>query len=350
MIAPFDEHRDVIRTTGLVLPAELHQAAALFEEFRGFDKGFTRVVWSDGRSGRDLTAWASPAREARCSPTPVGSSGPETTWRFGQAPPRTGRLRRSLGRRFAHEGGEDLDRFLPSSCRAGSSCTNREHRFTISPLRHCSCDGIYGYGTRLSAVIAKHFVARPASASRLLGGYRPVCASCSRLAHPERPSHAGLPWFARPPGARRLSDRSAALLPQPPRGSFPRPVQSPSCRQLITDAVDGLPPSSLLTRDVARDQWRRARRCRAWYRTSGRMRTRSVGPCSASPGERIESLDPEPRRALARRVIPPDPPHRPVQCPAPNPGEFGRVDVEGTNVSSGHQLRRQSRTKSGCAS
>ena len=86
LIAPFDERRDVMCTTGLVLPAELNtKPQLLFEEFGGFDKGFERVVWSEDQSSRVRTALGRPVREAPCSPTPVESSGPETTWRFGQA-------------------------------------------------------------------------------------------------------------------------------------------------------------------------------------------------------------------------------------------------------------------------
>ena len=87
LIAPFDEHPDVMCTTGLVLPAELNtRPQLLFEEFGGFDKGFTRLVWSERRSGRDLTALGRPGEGGTLFPYSCGVFGSGNNMAFRAGP------------------------------------------------------------------------------------------------------------------------------------------------------------------------------------------------------------------------------------------------------------------------
>ena len=171
LIAPFDEHRDVTCTTGLVLPAELNtRPQLLFEEFGGFDKGFTRVVWSEGRSGRDLTALGRPGEGGTLFPYSCGVFGSGNNMAFRAGPLRErGGFDVALGAGSRTRGGEDLDSFLAVILSGGvivyepRAVIHHHARSGMAELRR----QMYGYGTGMSAVVAKHFVARPASAVQI---------------------------------------------------------------------------------------------------------------------------------------------------------------------------------------
>ena len=184
LIAPFDEHPDVMCTTGLVLPAELNtRPQLLFEEFGGFDKGFTRLVWSERRSGRDLTALGRPGEGGPLFPYSCGVFGSGNNMAFRAGPLRErGGFDVALGAGSRTRGGEDLDSFLAVILSGAvivyePRALIRHHaRSAMTQLRR----QMYGYGTGMSAVIAKHFVARPASAvqvaRRMPAGVRKLLA------------------------------------------------------------------------------------------------------------------------------------------------------------------------------
>ena len=171
LIAPFDEHRDVTCTTGLVLPAELNtRPQLLFEEFGGFDKGFTRVVWSQRRSGRDLTALGRPGEGGTLFPYSCGVFGSGNNMAFRAGPLRErGGFDVALGAGSRARGGEDLDSFLAVILSGGvivyepRAVIHHHARSGMAELRR----QMYGYGTGMSAVITKHLVARPASAVQI---------------------------------------------------------------------------------------------------------------------------------------------------------------------------------------
>jgi GT2 family glycosyltransferase len=171
LIAPFDEHRDVLCTTGLVLPAELNtRPQLLFEEFGGFDKGFTRAVWREGRSGPDLAALGRPGEGGALFPYSCGVFGSGNNMAFRAGPLRDrGGFDVALGAGSRTRGGEDLDSFLSVILSGGvivyepRALIHHHARSGMAELRR----QMYGYGTGMSAVIAKHFAAHPASAVRI---------------------------------------------------------------------------------------------------------------------------------------------------------------------------------------
>jgi glycosyltransferase involved in cell wall biosynthesis len=185
LIAPFDERRDVMCTTGLVLPAELNtKPQLLFEEFGGFDKGFERVVWSEDQSSRGRTALGRPGEGGTLFPYSCGVFGSGNNMAFRAGPLREqGGFDVALGAGSRARGGEDLDSFLAVILSGGvivyePRALIRHHaRSAMAELRR----QMYGYGTGMSAVIAKHFVAHPASAAQIA---RRMPAGISKLLAP----------------------------------------------------------------------------------------------------------------------------------------------------------------------
>ena len=184
LLAPFAEHPGIVCVTGLVLPAELSTAAQLlFEEFGAFDKGFERVVWT-AQPDDELARLGVMGEHGVLFPYSAGVFGSGNNMAF-----RTQWLRDSgafdvaLGAGTRARGGEDLDAFLQVIL-AGRAIIYEPHalvrhagRADLAALRQ----QMFGYGSGMSAVIAKHFLASPGQG---LGIVRRLPAGLRRLVDP----------------------------------------------------------------------------------------------------------------------------------------------------------------------
>jgi cellulose synthase/poly-beta-1,6-N-acetylglucosamine synthase-like glycosyltransferase len=171
LIRPF-EHPDVVCATGLVLPAELATPAQLlFEEFGAFDKGFCRAVWSNGARHRDLSDLGPAGDGGVLFPYSAGVFGSGNNMAF-----RVDWLRRhggfdvALGAGTKSRGGEDLDAFLKVILADAvivyepRAVVRHYARGDMAALR----SQMFGYGSGMSAVIAKHLLSSPRHALRIL--------------------------------------------------------------------------------------------------------------------------------------------------------------------------------------
>jgi len=185
LVLPFRAHPDVMCVTGLVLPAELvTRAQVLFEEFGGFDKGFTRTVWTTRPDDGTLSALGARGDGGILFPYSAGVFGSGNNMAF-----RAGWLREhgafdvSLGAGSLTKGGEDLDAFLAVMLADGVLVY--EPRALIRHFARSDMDGLrtqmFGYGSGMSAVIVKHLLRSPRSAMRVLAR---VPAGMRRLLDP----------------------------------------------------------------------------------------------------------------------------------------------------------------------
>jgi glycosyltransferase involved in cell wall biosynthesis len=168
LLAPFDEHPDVVCVTGLVLPAELATQAQLwFEEFGAFDKGFRRLVWSRRHGDERLSGLGESGEAGPLFPYSAGVFGSGNNMAF-----RTDWLREhggfdvALGAGTRSRGGEDLDAFL--GVMLGDRVIVYEPAALIRHYARADLPALrrqmYGYGSGMSAVIVKHLTRSPRSA------------------------------------------------------------------------------------------------------------------------------------------------------------------------------------------
>ena len=172
LVAPFDEHPGVTCVTGLVRPAELATPAQVwFEEFGGFGKGLERVVWTAGTADPRIDALGARGDGGILFPYSAGVFGSGNNMAF-----RTEWLRRNamfdvaLGAGTLTRGGEDLDSFLSVILSGG--VVIYEPRAVVGHYGRGDMESLhkqmYGYGSGMCAVIAKHLVASPRSAVRIM--------------------------------------------------------------------------------------------------------------------------------------------------------------------------------------
>jgi GT2 family glycosyltransferase len=171
LVQPFDRHPEVVCVTGLVLPAEIATPAqALFEEFGGFDKGFTRKVWVGlDRPGLDLLGERGAGGVLFPFSAGVFGSGNNMAFRVDWLRSH-GAFDEALGAGTATRGGEDLDAFLRVML-AGDvlvyeprAIVRHHARGDMSALRQ----QMFGYGSGMAAVIAKHLLQSPGRAAQIL--------------------------------------------------------------------------------------------------------------------------------------------------------------------------------------
>ncbi len=172
LVRPFDEHPSVVCATGLVLPAELATPAQTwFEQFGAFDKGFQRVVWSDGTPRAGLERLGPRGEGGVLFPYSAGvyGSGNNMAFRADWLRDHNG-FDVALGAGSKTRGGEDLEAFLTVVLAGGVIVY--EPRAVIRHYARSDMDGLrtqmYGYGSGMSAVIFKHLVAGPRSAGRIV--------------------------------------------------------------------------------------------------------------------------------------------------------------------------------------
>lgn len=171
LIRPF-EHPAVACVTGLVLPAELATPAQLlFEEFGAFDKGFRRAVWSNDHGQHDLTGLGPTGDGGVLFPYSAGVFGSGNNMAFRvEWLSRHGGFDVALGAGTLSRGGEDLDAFLKVMLADAvivyepRAVVRHYARSDMAALR----SQMYGYGSGMSAVIAKHLVSSPRHALRIL--------------------------------------------------------------------------------------------------------------------------------------------------------------------------------------
>lgn len=187
----FARHPDVACVTGLVLPAELTTPEQVwFEQFGGFAKGFQRKVWSlvdDAATARI----GPPGHRGPVFPYTAGQFGSGNNMAFDtEALRAVGGFDLALGAGSKTRGGEDLDAFLSILLGGGilvyepGAIVGHTHRADFTSLRK----QLYGYGTGMSAVVAKHLLADPRSAIRVL---RRLPAGLRRLLDPTSEKNAG---------------------------------------------------------------------------------------------------------------------------------------------------------------
>jgi GT2 family glycosyltransferase len=189
---PFDEHPSVVCTTGLVLPAEIATPAqAWFEEFGGFDKGFVRKVWTAGPERPELASLGERGEGGILFPFSAGVFGSGNNMAFRRAWLGSHALfDEALGAGTVTRGGEDLDAFLTVMLTGGvlvyepRAIVRHHARGDMAALGQ----QMYGYGSGMSAVIAKHLVQSPRTAAQIL---RRVPAGVHRLVAPGSEKNAG---------------------------------------------------------------------------------------------------------------------------------------------------------------
>ncbi|MCW2809985.1 MAG: hypothetical protein JWP61_443 [Friedmanniella sp.] len=168
---PLVEAGRVVCATGLVLPAEIATRAQVwFEEFGAFDKGFEPVVWSAGQHP-ELSCLGRPGSPGPLFPYAAGVFGSGNNMAFDVGWLRSvGGFDVALGAGTPTRGGEDLDAFL--RVMLGDRALVYEPRALI---RHYARSGtaqlhqqLYGYGSGMSAVIAKYLLTRPRHAARIV--------------------------------------------------------------------------------------------------------------------------------------------------------------------------------------
>jgi GT2 family glycosyltransferase len=172
LLAPFDQHPDVVCVTGLVLPAELETAAQRwFEEFGAFDKGFDRVVWRTQGADPELDALGCVGGGGVLFPYSAGvyGSGNNMAFRVDWLQ-QHGAFDVALGAGTVTRGGEDIDAFL--RVMLSGKAIVYEPRALVRHHARGDMDGLrtqmYGYGSGMCAVIVKHFVSSPRGAARIL--------------------------------------------------------------------------------------------------------------------------------------------------------------------------------------
>lgn len=168
---PFDQHKDVVCVTGLVLPAEIATPAqAWFEEFGGFDKGFTPKVWfGPDRPGSDLLGERGQGGVLFPFSAGVFGSGNNMAFRRDWLRSR-GLFDEALGAGTATRGGEDLDAFLEVML-AGEVLVYQPRAIVRHHARGdmaALSQQMFGYGSGMSAVIVKHLVRSPRTAAQIL--------------------------------------------------------------------------------------------------------------------------------------------------------------------------------------
>lgn len=173
LIRPFFEHPDVACVTGLVLPAAIDtDAQLLFEEFGAFDKGFERVVWTMRQEVSELAALGQLGDGGVLFPYSAGVYGSgnnmafRTQWLHDH-----GKFDVALGAGSLTRGGEDLESYLTVMLNDGvlvyepAALVRHFARSDMEGLRK----QMFGYGSGMAAVIAKHVTAGPRSALAILG-------------------------------------------------------------------------------------------------------------------------------------------------------------------------------------
>ena len=197
LLAPFSQHYDVVCVTGLVLPAELATPAQVwFEEFGAFDKGFERLVWARGVR-QDLDVLGERGTGGVLFPYSAGVFGSGNNMAFDTAWLRSARLfDEALGAGALTRGGEDLDGFLTVML-AGRvlvyeprAVVRHYGRRDVGALR----TQMFGYGSGMSAVIVKHFVASPRNAVGIIAR---LPAGLRKLLHPGSEKNVGRVEFPR---------------------------------------------------------------------------------------------------------------------------------------------------------
>ncbi len=188
--APFALGARVVATTGLVVPDELQTPAQLlFEEFGGFDKGYSRTLWSLHETGVEVPH-ARRGAGGVLFPYSAGVYGSGNNMAF-----RTSWLRRSrlfdeaLGAGSLTRGGEDLDAFLAAMLGGGalvyepSAIVRHSNRRELGDL----AVQLYGYGSGNSAAMTAQLLAGP---RRALGVVARVPAGVRRLLDPSSGKNA----------------------------------------------------------------------------------------------------------------------------------------------------------------
>lgn len=167
---PFEEHPEVVCTTGLVLPAEIAtRAQAWFEEFGAFDKGFERQVWA-AVSRPDLATLGTPGEGGVLFPFSAGVYGSGNNMAFRRSWLLAQDLfDEALGAGTVARGGEDLDAFLTVMLAGGvlvyepRAIVRHYARSDLVTLRK----QMFGYGSGMAAVVVKHFVSNPRRAAQI---------------------------------------------------------------------------------------------------------------------------------------------------------------------------------------
>ncbi|MDO8106004.1 glycosyltransferase [Isoptericola sp. b441] len=153
----------VVAVTGLVVPDELRTPAQhLFEEFGGFDKGFSRTVWS--MRPASLGVRAVTGSHGGLFPYSAGVYGSGNNMAFRASWLRaSGLFDEALGAGSLTKGGEDLDAFLAVML-DGKVLVYEP----AAVVRHSAREGmaelasqLYGYGSGNSAAMIKHAMAGP---------------------------------------------------------------------------------------------------------------------------------------------------------------------------------------------
>ncbi len=191
LVGPFAIHRTVVCTTGLVLPAELATPAQLwFEEFGAFDKGFDRTLWCAGPIPPELATTGQPGTHGPLFPYSAGVYGSGNNMAFRRdwlvSQPL---FDEALGAGSLSRGGEDLDAFLSVMLDQKvlvyepRALVRHHARRDMTALRQ----QMYGYGSGMAAVIAKHAV-RPRRALQIS---RMVPAGLRKLLDQDSEKNAG---------------------------------------------------------------------------------------------------------------------------------------------------------------
>lgn len=184
-----DTAAEVACINGLVLPAGLENAVqSLFEEAGGFDKGLEAVFWTKRRGAHPLGARPGPRGAA--FPFDAGyGSGNNMAFRV-DALRRIGGFDPALGAGSPARGGEDIDVFQSLYLGGATvlywpaALVRHHHRDTYDALR----TQMFGYGTGMSAVIAKRV---SSSLLSLLAVLRVLPRALRLLVAPESAKNAG---------------------------------------------------------------------------------------------------------------------------------------------------------------
>ena len=305
LAAVFVRHPSVACVTGLVLPAELATPEHVwFEQFGGFAKGFSRSVW---RLDDDPSA-------ARIGP--LGHRGPVfpyTAGEFGSgnnmafdadALRSIGGFDAALGAGSRTRGGEDLDAFLRILLGGGtlvyepSALVRHTHRSDLASLR----EQLYGYGTGMSAVVAKHLLTSPSNAAQVL---QRLPAGLKRLLDPASVKNAGKSADF-PPELTRVELKGYAAGPAPLLAQPVGPLPAASPAWVADDAAGERAQGTRVQCPGAHAQYCRHRRDRSVLLGSGRpplsgrrsragvssdLHGRPAGQLlSFQPGERLHAL------------------------------------------------------------
>ncbi|HEY5822113.1 MAG TPA: glycosyltransferase family 2 protein [Propionibacteriaceae bacterium] len=171
LAAPFDRDPSVVCTTGLVLPAELMSPAQVrFEEFGAFDKGFVRTVWSMREPSAAVGALGPRGDGGALFPYSAGVYGSGNNMAFRRDwVGATGLFDEALGAGRPARGGEDLDAFL--QVMLSGQVLIYEPRAVVRHYGRSDMAALhaqmYGYGSGLTAALAKQVLAGPRRAAAI---------------------------------------------------------------------------------------------------------------------------------------------------------------------------------------